>query len=326
MIVSVSGMGYVGAGAAYDLLCEYPEIEYKANSFEFGILYEADGVIDLVNKLKLNDSKISSYIPIRRFLNLARFYSSFGWFSNYTKDFLYQEAETFINNLGVVKSKGFQISDYANMTDRESLILRLDTLFSRFLRRLGINRSFPFSKDMYIFVGSDNLQLLASQFMQRVFDNLRKKEGSILLLKHLCPPNNPEICIPYFKEKLRHITLTRDPRDLYVLGKINKTSDFPCNTVDNFIRFYQKAFTFNFDNYPECIVIPFEDFCYRYEITVNKIEEFIGLNPANHRKRTHFVPEESIRNTKIFEKYPEYTDDIKKIEISLASFLYPFEK
>ena len=325
MIVSVSGMGYVGAGAAYDLLCEYPEIEYKSNSFEFGILYEVDGVIDLVNKLELNNSKISSYIPIRRFLKLASFYSNFGWFSNYTNGFLYQEAEAFINNLGVIKSKGFQIPDYANMSDRESIILKWNTTLSRLLKRFGIKRGFPFSKTMYIYVGSDNLKLLASQFMQRVFDNLREEKGSVLLLKHLCPPNNPEICLPYFIEDLRHITLTRDPRDLYVLGKINKTSDFPCNSVDDFIRFYQKAFSFNFDNYPECIVIPFEDFCYKYEMTVNKIERFIGLNPITHRARTHFVPEESIHNTKLFEKYPEYAEDILKIETSLTSYLYPFE-
>lgn len=40
MYISISGVGYAGAGAYYDLLCEYKDIEHTPNLFELGILYE----------------------------------------------------------------------------------------------------------------------------------------------------------------------------------------------------------------------------------------------------------------------------------------------
>lgn len=80
MTLSISGVGYAGAGAYFDLLCEFNGVEHTPNLFELGILYEPDGVIDLVNKLKYNNSKITSYVPVRRFLNVSKFYTDFSWY------------------------------------------------------------------------------------------------------------------------------------------------------------------------------------------------------------------------------------------------------
>ena len=53
MTLSISGVGYAGAGAYFDLLCEFNGVEHTPNLFELGILYEPDGVIDLVNNLSI---------------------------------------------------------------------------------------------------------------------------------------------------------------------------------------------------------------------------------------------------------------------------------
>ena len=73
------------------------------------------------------------------------------------------------------------------------------------------------------------------------------------------------------------------------------------------------------------ISLNFEDLIYKYDETINKIESFVYLG-RHVLPKAKFDPEISKNNTQLDKLYPEYTNDIKKIEKELGEFLYPYEK
>lgn len=323
MIYSISGVGYAGAGAYYDLLCEYNNIDHTPNLFELGILYEPDGVIDLVNKLKYNNSKIMSYVPISRFLHLARFYNDYHWFRKYTNGFLYNLSLDFINSLDILTTKGYQYHEYANQTLDERIKLMLNRRFlSKISKATHKDLCFDVTHEMTICLDASNIEQKAKEYMTDLLNHFRINPNNDLLIKHICPPDMPYICLPYLPDDFRQISVNRDPRDLYILGKRNHTSDFPCSNVVDFVRYYRATIERQ-KTTERVLYVYFEDLCYKYEETVENIEDFCKLNKSAKGERV-FHPEQSINNTQLYIKYKEYADDVKYIEDHLADFLYRY--
>lgn len=324
MIISIAGVGYAGAGAYFDLLCEYNDIAHTPNLFELGILYEPDGIIDLINKLKYNNNKFSSYVPISRFLKLAKFYNDHPWFKPYTGDFLYEESLRFVDALQPLYLSGYHIHEMANPTRVEKWKSFLNDYFSAINNRLGTHFHLNVDRNLIICLETENLDSLAKDYMCTIIDNIIKVKSDKIMIKHLCPPDIPHICFPYLPDNARHITVNRDPRDLYVLGKINNTRDFPISTVENFTRYYRTYMERQVCS-DGIMYARFEDLCYEYESTKAKVKEFLNETtiPAS---RTHFIPEKSIKNTQIYKIHQEFAHDIKYIEDNLSDYLYPFEK
>lgn len=323
MIYSISGVGYAGAGAYFDLLCEYKTIEHTPNLFELGILYEPDGVIDLVNKLKFNNSKLMSYVPIKRFLHLAKFYNNYHWFSKYTSDFLYQLSVEFIKSLDILETKGYQYHEISYQTFGERVKLMLNRRFlTKLSKSMHRDLSFDVTHEMLICLDSTDIEKKARDYMTNLLFHFLKNENHHLLIKHLCPPDMPYICLPYLPDSFRQISVNRDPRDLYILGKKNHTNDFPCNSVEDFVRYY-KATILRQKPCEKVLYLNFEDLCYKYEETVRKIEAFCELNKGE-RGDIVFHPEKSINNTKLYLKEKDYESDVKYIEANLSEYLYSY--
>ena len=71
--------------------------------------------------------------------------------------------------------------------------------------------------------------------------------------------------------------------------------------------------------------LKFEDLIYNYDDTVKQIIEFIGNDTKHHiRKKQLFNPEVAIKNTKLWERFPQYSEEIKVIEATLKEFLYKY--
>ena len=78
MIIGVTGYGFSGSSAVYDLLKEYDDnIFIKTNRVcEFSIAYESDGLFDLEKNVLYYPMKhIKGDIATYRFINFCRFYS-----------------------------------------------------------------------------------------------------------------------------------------------------------------------------------------------------------------------------------------------------------
>jgi len=320
MVISISGVGFSGAGAYYDLLCELENVEHTPNLYELGILYETDGLIDLVNKLKYNSCKITSYVPIRRFLHLAKFYNDYGSRIN---NKIYSIALEFINGLDPIYTKGYQYHEIANQTIKEKICNRINTMFlSRLNKIYKTNYSFKLDREMIICLDVDNIEKSAKDFVENVLNSFRNDINKDLLIKHICPPDIPEICLPYLPEDFRQISVNRDPRDLYILGKLYNTSDFPCCNVKDFVRYYL-AIRLRQKTALHIKYVNFEDLCYKYEETVRDIINFVSVK-SFWKKGSYFNPEHSIQNTKLFLKYSQYEEDITYIEKTIPQYLYNY--
>ena len=208
---------------------------------------------------------------------MAKFYTDFEWYKEYTGSFLYNYAYEFIAGLAPIETRGYQYFELANPTAKD--------IISRFIncRILGkLNRIFKtkfaitLEREMPICMDTKNAEQYAREFMLKVLNEFRTPDKPHLLIKHLCPPDIPEICLPYLPNDFRQISVNRDPRDLYILGKLNKTSDFPCRTVQEFVIYYKGVRDRQKPN-TQVLFVNFEDLCYRYEDTVNIIQRFISI-------------------------------------------------
>ena len=74
-----------------------------------------------------------------------------------------------------------------------------------------------------------------------------------------------------------------------------------------------------------CMFVYFEDLCYKYNETKKRIEMFIGLDESSHNQ-SRFFPDQSIKNTKLFEKNLQFHSDIEIIKRELADYLYKYDK
>lgn len=321
MTISIAGVGYAGAGAYYDLLCEFESIEHTPNLYEFGIMYEPDGLIDLVNKLRGNNCKIMSYVPIGRFLHLAKFYNDY---SRGINDKIYSISLNFINGLDLIYTKGFQYHELSNPTEKERIIGFInDAVLSRFNRLLHTRYAIKREREMLICMDIDGIEKKSKQYIGELLDSFRKGYKRDLLIKHICPPDMPEICLPYLPDSFRHISVNRDPRDLFILGRINNTNDFPCGTVQDFVKYY-KAIRERQKESSKVKIVYFEDLCYRYNEITDEIKQFLSID-SKWNKGTCFHPEISINNTKLFLKYSQYSEDCRYIEKCIPQFLYDYK-
>ena len=164
-----------------------------------------------------------------------------------------------------------------------------------------------------------------NNYMKMMYGDAEKINANQFLL-----PHNLFRIGNYFGKDLKSIIVDRDPRDLYIITKYvwptkGIRSRFPMN-VDDFCSFYKGMRETVRPYDPELVrTMQFEDFVYKYDETVAKVEEFFGLDPKDHtRPKTHLNPAVSIANTQNWRIRPEWAEEIKPIEDMLADYLYEF--
>jgi hypothetical protein len=121
------------------------------------------------------------------------------------------------------------------------------------------------------------------------------------------------------------IVVDRDPRDVYIFQRLIKEHTLPTD-AHAFCTVYRDTRVRTSDAPAgTCLYVTFEDMIYHYEENVKKVLEFVGIPEDHHtRKRTRFNPDISVKNTKLWEKHPEYADVVKIIEKELPEFLYSY--
>ena len=135
----------------------------------------------------------------------------------------------------------------------------------------------------------------------------------------------------YFKDDICVFVVDRDPRDVYMLCKTIWRWDhiFPHDSVETWCKWFryvrESAGEKSTDKRVE--YLQFEDFIYRYDETVKKIEALTGLKSEDHTKKfTRMNPKRSYHNTQIWKKDTRWIEDIKVIEKMLPEYLYDFDK
>ena len=341
MIVSICGFGYSGSGALKDYLSEFKDVNVLRN-IEFQLLYFPDGISDL--DFHLNCSCNRHYdcdLAIKRFGTLCR-----KWDAEYPSIFngkLYQLALDYTNSLVQVEGLGSWTYDrlgfppeyYDGINEKNRKILKRNKILhfcNRCLRKLHLPQfkekaETPYFADrpFYISIKPERFMQKTHEFMDNVLDLVGANTGKFVVFDQFTPPGNPALYNKYVPRDIKTIVVSRDPRDLYLFSRLKNPSFIPHRNVEEFVDWYR------YTQSPELLVddesvlrLRFEDLIYEYDKTSNLLKSFLGLEGESDKKK--FNPSVSVVNTKIFERYPEYKEDVKFISENLKDYLYDYSK
>lgn len=154
--------------------------------------------------------------------------------------------------------------------------------------------------------------------------------NSNIILDQLVLPHNLYRIENYFEDNCKVIVVDRDPRDVFLLNKYywrkaNATVPYSFD-VEKFCSNYSKMRQAEKQVENRNILrIHFEDLIYNYDSSVFQILSFLDIPKTLHKdKLTKFVPEKSKKNTQIFNRNMEYSDEAHYIESKLPQYLYNF--
>ena len=324
MIIGVNGYGFTGSGAVTDLLKEFqgPQV---LDTIEFKISYMQDGLEDLSYHLNNHPVRFySSDMAIRRFRNLTRYVNK--TYGPLTGGQFLPLVEVFLDSITQAQWHGMS-SSHRIVTPQPQRWLRY-TLAEN-MRKLLYKSAKVFlplsDTGMYLSISPENYLEAARTFIKDVLTAMGLV-GECIVLNQAFPADRPEFSFPYF-EQPKAISVSRDPRDMYILAKTvarHKARFIPSDDVEVFIIYYRKIME-NTSSGDDTLRISFEDLVYRYEETVSVIQSFTCCG-SHERKRENFKAEVSRVNTNLSGRHPSLSRDIARIEEALPEWLYPFER
>lgn len=329
--------GYMGSGssAVTNLLSEYKEVSNDFGSYEYVFLHCPNGLFDLEDQLLIGNNAIKSDYAIRAFEKQMRnlYDKKFWWIGNYKKiigsEFINYTNE-FINNI-----TEFRFDSYWYMHEEPNSKMIMKLIFRKPFKTLFRNKLFNkkilrYNDGMKIsYIKSCEFYKFSKEYINKVINCASKGKKHIIFDQLLLPFNLFRID-NYFGEELKVIVVERDPRDVYILNKyiwedINISVPYPKDARE-FCDFYLKLRESEHKTDSNKVLrIHFEDLIYKYDETVNIIENFVGFDSNNHlNPKSKFIPELSINNTQVFNGNSEYESEVKIIEKELCDYLYKF--
>lgn len=336
MIVSTCSFGSSGSSAVTDYLAECNDA-YVFDKLEFSIITECDGIEDLEYHLMMRNSRQSGCVnAIQRFNKRVNSHLK-GWNirSGISKEYVRKITDEYINGLTQVRFKSFSpridkphsefLQTYlGNAIIRQRLIYGLE-------KRKIITRNIDFYPLDYVNISikPDNFYVLTKKFLHNLLEGMgcdfTKK---MVVLDQAFSGNDPAKSFPFFDD-VYGIVVDRDPRDMYIFAKkvlLSKGRFMPTDNVEDFIKYYRAMRDGQpyQQPHPCVLVLQFEDMVYNYEETVSKIDNFLGI--SNQNRRTIFIPEMSAANTNLIRIFPEFSEDVKKIEKELSEYIFDFTK
>tara|TARA_B100001971_G_C18166599_1_gene524567 strand:+ start:143 stop:1171 length:1029 start_codon:yes stop_codon:yes gene_type:complete len=311
--VAVSGFGWSGSSAVVDLLREFEG--YISPGFEFSLIKEPYGIIDLENFLVDNWDVIRHDHAIKLFLEfckiLNRPYSYVGkWGLNIgvklNTNFL-QESYNYIDKLSDFTYKGNSRIDHYSLNNFQSL-------FKKIQRRMGISsasiRTRIFSKpDSKKFI--EETQLYINNLFLEFANN---NNCSNIILDQAIPTSNISRSLRYF-ERIKLILVDRDPRDIYIdlinqkamLGQSYSDKEM----LDKYLIWHTKIrsniYEINSLKFLDgkILQVKFEDLIINYEATREMISNFLNISAikTKHNCKLYFDPVRSNKNIELWKSW-----------------------
>ena len=314
MIVSVSGYNYTGSSAIIDLLREYDDIDFVDP--EIQALYLPDGLLDLDYHINQAPTYYNEDIGVERFWNLCK-HTDLP--KEYRKEFL-QISREYVDSIIEERWNGVSCFDNTRLSGGAYAVWMCkdflgSAFFHFFHKAIYLNH-----RQMYLAHHCENFQKKTEAYLAKI-EQLFSKGASILVLNQFFSAFQPERCMKY-TPNAKAIIVDRDPRDVYILGKIKReTACYPADSAEKFVAYYKQCWGNRSVQTSESVLhLQFEDAIYHYEESVAKVEQFLGIQ--NHvSPRKYFNPDMSINNTQLKERFPEMKDEISYIERELSKYL-----
>lgn len=327
MIVALCGYGNSGASAVMDYLRGYEGFEIVP--FEFQILHQADGLLDLKYHLTRNRERVACNAAIKRF-RILMFHSISGRRIHKIVGKEYQNiVESYLRRIVLSEWKGRSNYDPVDISDRSGnrVVCFLQQGINKAFRKLSHKWCFPPLRNRYFsIISEEQFDSATNTFLKELFQAAGIDLTKNLVLDMLLSATEPEHGMEFFDD-IRAIVVSRDPRDSYIRTKENvyMQSYIPQNSVNDFCSFY-KAIHYNGGDSPRVLSIQYEDLIYHYDETRKTIMNYLGLTSLPEHEFRYFNPNVSVKYTNLSERYPKYKNDINYILDHLAKYCYSFSE
>lgn len=327
-IITTTGYYGTGSSAITDLLRDNEEIT-SMGDFEFKFLHEINGVSDLEFRFVENHHRTNSGHALKLYLKYIKSVYGFKFKKGYRYYFgkrWLEESKKYIEKLATIKFKGYCQEDLL-------ALWKWNYYFKGFLntiaKRTGIiNREatlnlLPREMTYLGLVSKEEFCSITNDYIESLLNDERFSHTKYVFLDQAVPCSNVARYTKYFND-IKVFVVDRDPRDIYLLAKfVWKSRMIPIKNVEDFCVWYDTTRKHRESEKYESNVmfLYFEDLICNYSETKGQIEKFLELENINPNK-THFDPDKSKKNTRLWENHPEEHENIKIIEKKLVKYLY----
>ena len=327
-IITCVGYHSTGSSVIDDYLREFSCVSQGGPDKECRLLQDPDGVSDLEYNLVENPHRLNSGYALKRFRAMMKRY-----YRNYSaiigKDYM-DLVDDYISKLTDLEYQGYWYADVALQPSWRRYIWYAQRVVNQLkpkrFRYSYWHSYFPEIKTIHCKLTEDEFLKITREFV----DNLALKMAGgnakkYIVLDQFVHPNNADRYLRYAND-MKVIIVDRDPRDVYINHLRDDDHVLPIEPYA-FCRIYRDSRIPTTDHYDESRVlyVKFEDMIYKYDEYTGIVRDFIGIDEKYHKRpKSRFKPEVSIKNTKQWEKYPEYKDAIDIIVKELPEYLYDF--
>ncbi|MCB9211133.1 MAG: hypothetical protein H6609_17335 [Ignavibacteriales bacterium] len=318
--IAVSGFGWSGSGALIDLLKEYKG--FDTLGFEFSLIKEPHGIMDLENYLLNNWEVLRHDKAIRDFLNYCKILArKSGKYQKYGHDFnnklninFYEESLKYVNKL-----TDFTYSGHTRILEYD--LNTLSTIKRKVFARITKKR---LTEQMYFGKPSYDLFLAETKnYLKQIFNHFIKNKGiQNLILDQAIPTSNSHIALKYFDE-VDFFIVDRDPRDIYV-DMINNRSllgtEFMNSNQDTskYIKWHESLRDYAVNS--NINIFRFEDIVFNTDNVIKRIENILNTKLIK-TKKSFFNSSNSSKNIGLWKTYPNKAE-IKYIEDHLSKYIF----
>ncbi len=317
----VTGYGATGQTALLDLIREFKNYNIPPN-FEFRLIKDPHGIIDLENFLVNDWDILRSDYAIKDFLELCNvinrkdlklFQIGYDYQRDVSKSFIL-DAHTYINKISTITYLGksriydFKLSKYD------------------FFKKKLLNKLFGLNKSSVMFLSQPNKEqfiIETRKFIEQIFKNFSGTADTIVV-DNAIPTSNITKALNYFNS-IKLIIVDRDPRDTYVdLRRKNLLIGAELIASDDVYKYIKWFKTIrhktNIDN-KNIIKIKFEDLILDYDNTLKEIKQFLGDDIEHIDKFKFLDPQKSRKNIGIWKDYPNQ-EVMTRIANELPEYCY----
>ncbi len=335
-IITTTGFYGTGSSAITDLMSEYENVMCKGD-LEIRIAHDPYGISDLEYNLIENANRHNSSNALKKFKKMIdRLHGTFlsKTYENYFNGKLRTYSDEYIRKLVQFEYYG---KWHYDIIERGNLFFILSRSYNKafvLLKKLfhvsnEVSHSLlPKDEMAYATIADEAAFLEATRdYFDRLIAEINPLEKEFVMLDQLVPPSNIARYERYFSN-LFTIVVDRDPRDIYLLEKCCwKGHIIPYYEIDKFCQWYiWTREQYERSEKGHSLRIQFEDLIYKYEETVKNIEDFLGISSSLHLKeRSKLIPEMSMKNTCLWERYKGYENDMRIIEKRLGNYCYDYQ-
>ncbi|MFW2601001.1 sulfotransferase domain-containing protein [Aliarcobacter butzleri] len=328
---SVSGYGWTGSSVVVDLLKEFET--FGTLDFEFSMVWEPNGIIDLEKSLVDSWDFLRHDIAIRDFIKYCKLldsksskFNSLGldMSKHLHIDFLLESIK-YVENLTDIKYSGYtRLFDY----EYSQIALIYRKILRKFFKRILSNN------EMYLARPSKEKFIKETRnYFDRIFSNYCDKNHiNTVLLDQALPVAGITKSIDYFSN-IKAIVVDRDPRDIYVdLINHNALIGIECKketreSTKNYIRWHNilrqnRSELSKLEEEGKVLCFKFEDIVLEYDKSINQICKFLNLDLQKHILRNkYFKPELSSKNIGMWKTHSNQ-EEIDYIYGELKEYCY----